>query len=157
MSQPRAAQDAVVAQRVASPVPPPPPPAPLRARNVRLTALLLCSLVALYLGYVTLPVVVANTLTGTYPRVQAVIVGAHDGQSVREGQSITLSAQKSVGKHLTYRWDFADGAMASGVRVTRAFAHFAANFQVTLTVSDPLGATNPTGHHAVAQITIRVL
>jgi PKD repeat protein len=44
------------------------------------------------------------------------------------------------GEPLTYHWDFGDGAMASGATVSHTFT-VEGNYEVTLTVTDPRGAS----------------
>ncbi|WP_324143497.1 PQQ-dependent sugar dehydrogenase [Intrasporangium sp.] len=48
------------------------------------------------------------------------------------------------GDTLTYRWDFGDGATASGPTTTHRFPADPDHHDVTLTVTDPLGATSST-------------
>ena len=63
-----------------------------------------------------------------------------------EGGSVSLDASGSSdpdGDQLTYSWNFGDGSTGSGAQVTHSYVDNG-QYIVTLTVSDPIGATSKT-------------
>jgi uncharacterized protein with LGFP repeats/glucose/arabinose dehydrogenase len=61
-----------------------------------------------------------------------------------ETMTMTLDATNSYdpnGDVLTYQWDFGDGSTGTGKTVTHTYAATPDNFTVTLTATDPLGAS----------------
>lgn len=70
----------------------------------------------------------------------AVISSSVDASS----RTVQFSAEQSYdldSDPLTYRWNFGDGVTASGMKATHQYAS-GGTFQVTLDVTDPLGATD---------------
>ena len=62
-------------------------------------------------------------------------------------RTVTFDGSGSLdfdGDPLTYRWDFGDGATGTGPRATHTYAPGTDRFNATLTVTDPLGASDQT-------------
>lgn len=91
---------------------------------------------------------VDNHLLGALP--QARITGLHQ---VTQGESVTLSAEASGGRGLTYHWSAPGFEPAQSSAVTPSFtAQQPQSGQITLTVTDDSGASSTIEHALVTRI-----
>jgi PKD repeat protein len=128
-------------------------------RSLRTALLGAGGLILLLVIYFTLPGAAAAGVRSAYPTVHAkiaILSGERDSQTVTENMPVQFSAAQSSGNDLTYNWDFGDNSNATGQVVTHTFTQSSQNDTVTLSISDPLGDSNQTGHQDSATLTLRV-